>query len=234
MPSDSGGWLVYGEGGKTVGPVSTSLLVQGVQEGKVASNAFVRRSGEKWRRIDEIGDLMNRITASGSRTAQAKGKKGKKKKKAPREKPAVFQSTIPYEAGRIRAAAMYCSDGRFGEQIDDFLHNGLSLPRYDRVAIPGGPACLSDDLRTFLEGRDAEEKLSFLVNAHDLQTVVLIAHAGCAYYLQRLQVSADAVERSQRRDLAKAIERVARMKKGLRVDAYLAQPVGSVMRFDPL
>ena len=38
----------------------------------------------------------------------------------------------------LGAAAVYCSDGRYGEHMDDFLHNCLGLPRYDRVAIPGG------------------------------------------------------------------------------------------------
>ena len=45
-----------------------------------------------------------------------------------------------FDENRIRAAALYCSDGRFGEQIDDFLHNGLKLPRCDRLVVPGGAA----------------------------------------------------------------------------------------------
>jgi hypothetical protein len=51
-----------------------------------------------------------------------------------------FISTVPFTEARIRAASIYCSDGRFGEQIDEFLHQGLGLPRYDRLAVPGGPA----------------------------------------------------------------------------------------------
>ena len=62
----------------------------------------------------------------------------------------IYESPTPYEQTRIHAAAIYCSDGRVGEQIDDFLHKGLGLPRYDRLAIPGGPACLSGSLATFL------------------------------------------------------------------------------------
>jgi hypothetical protein len=54
-----------------------------------------------------------------------------------------FESSVPYEQARIEAAAVYCSDGRFGDQVDDLLHHQLLLPRYDRVAIPGGSACLS-------------------------------------------------------------------------------------------
>ena len=50
-----------------------------------------------------------------------------------------FISTIGWDQARIRAASIYCSDGRFGEQMDEFLHQGLGLPRYDRIAVPGGP-----------------------------------------------------------------------------------------------
>ena len=55
-----------------------------------------------------------------------------------------YESTVRCEKARIHAAALYCSDGRVGAHFDDFLHNGLSLPRSDRVSLPGGgPACLA-------------------------------------------------------------------------------------------
>ena len=48
-----------------------------------------------------------------------------------------FESSLRFDENRIHAAAIYCSDGRYGEQFDDFLHSGLKLPRYDRLAVPG-------------------------------------------------------------------------------------------------
>src|SRR5688572_30457317 len=53
-----------------------------------------------------------------------------------------FRSLVRYDPQRMHVAAMYCSDGRVGDHFDDFLQNGLGLPRYDRIALPGGPACL--------------------------------------------------------------------------------------------
>src|SRR5208283_2204549 len=47
----------------------------------------------------------------------------------------VYESSVRFDENRIRAAALYCSDGRFGEQIDDFLHNGLKLP-HGAYAVP--------------------------------------------------------------------------------------------------
>src|SRR6266545_4643899 len=95
----------------------------------------------------------------------------------------VYASATSFDDRRIGAAAVYCSDGRFGEQMDEFLHQGLGLPRYDRVAVPGGPACLAGSLVTFQEARGVEDALRFLIRVHDLSQVVLIAHQGCAYYL---------------------------------------------------
>lgn len=33
----------------------------------------------------------------------------------------VYQSPTPYDEARIHAAAVYCSDGRVGDQVDEFL-----------------------------------------------------------------------------------------------------------------
>ena len=100
----------------------------------------------------------------------------------------VYESSIRFDADRIRAASVYCSDGRFGEQFDDFLQNSLQLPRYDRVAVPGGPACLASHFASHVEQESVIEQLRFLVNVHDLERVVLIAHENCAFYTERLHV----------------------------------------------
>jgi hypothetical protein len=145
----------------------------------------------------------------------------------------VYESPIPYEQARIHAAAIYCSDGRVGEQIDEFLHRGLGLPRYDRLALPGGPACLSGSLVTFLEGRAVEEALRFLIRVHDLHRVVLIAHEGCAYYRERLGVPDSSLLTEQRQDLEKAVRVTRRLHDGLAVDAFLARTQGTRIRFEP-
>ena len=49
--------------------------------------------------------------------------------------PTAYASPLRFDENRIRAAAIYCSDGRFGEHFDDFLHNGLGEYR----AMIGSP-----------------------------------------------------------------------------------------------
>ena len=99
-----------------------------------------------------------------------------------------FESSVRFESSRIHAVAVYCSDGRFGEQVDELLHAGLGLPRYDRLAVPGGAACLARHFETFREEDGVIEQLRFLLTVHRVQRVVLIAHEGCAFYSERLRV----------------------------------------------
>ena len=146
----------------------------------------------------------------------------------------IYESPTPYDPARIHAAAIYCSDGRVGEQIDEFLHQGLGLPRYDRVAVPGGPACLAGSLVTFQEARAVEDSLRFLIRVHDLEKVVLIAHEGCAYYLERLGVPDASLLTQQRQDLEKAVRAVRKLQDGLRVESFLARRSSGRIRFEPL
>lgn len=55
----------------------------------------------------------------------------------------VFTSTDIWHPERIGALALYCSDGRWGDAFDEFCHRHLHIPRYDRFAVPGGPAWLA-------------------------------------------------------------------------------------------
>lgn len=137
--------------------------------------------------------------------------------------PDKFESSIPFSTGRIHAAAVYCSDGRFGRQFDDLLYNALQLPRCDRVAVPGGVACLADHFPTYREEEGVLEQLRFLVEAHELTRVVLIAHQDCAFYLERLQVSPLQLESLQREDMSRAVNRIRALGRDLHIDAFFAR-----------
>jgi len=135
----------------------------------------------------------------------------------------IYESTIPFDTNRIRAAAVYCSDGRYGDQFDDLMHHALDLPRYDRLAVPGGAACLARHFATYREEEGVAEQLRFLVNVHALERVVLIAHQHCAFYTDRLQISPLQLESQQREDMLKAIKRVHSIGPDLFVQAFFAR-----------
>ena len=144
----------------------------------------------------------------------------------------MYISPTPYRAERIYAAAMYCSDGRIGEQVDEFLHHGIGFPRYDRLVCPGGPVALSGRLLALWDARGVEEQFRFLVEAHDIKTVVLVAHEGCAYYAQRLRVPPARIESEQRQDLKKATEAIRKLASGVAVQCYLARHAGTAIGFE--
>jgi hypothetical protein len=137
--------------------------------------------------------------------------------------PTPFRSLIRYDSRRMHAAAVYCSDGRIGEHFDDFLQNGLGLPRYDRVALPGGPACLAGYDEARVEQVGIVDELKFLIEAHGLTRIVLIQHQACAFYTTRLKVSEKQLEHLQRADLVRAAYFIRHVTSLDQVDAYFAR-----------
>ena len=133
-----------------------------------------------------------------------------------------YISPIGFEHERIGAAAVYCSDGRYGEQMDEFLHQGLGFPRYDRVAMPGGAAALGSHFVTMREEMALERQLRFLITSHQLNHIVLIAHQDCGYY-QQIRLREKTLEAQQWTDLRRAAERIRTYAPNLTVLGYLAR-----------
>jgi hypothetical protein len=144
----------------------------------------------------------------------------------------AFESSFPLDPQRMQAAAVYCSDGRLGEQVDDLMHRGLGLPRYDRLAVPGGAACLAGHFATYREEEGVVEQLRFLLTVHEVRRVVLIAHEGCAFYLERLRVSPLQLQAQQHDDLVKAIQRVRRFGMDVDILALFAHVRDNRIRFE--
>ena len=143
-----------------------------------------------------------------------------------------YESPVKYESARIHAAAVYCSDGRMGEHFDDFLQNGLGLPRYDRVALPGGPACLAGHPQAHLEEKGVVDELQFLVEVHRLKRVVLIAHQACAFYATRLELKEPRLELLQKADLVRCAAAVHRVTGLDAIEGYFARLVEGKVRFE--
>lgn len=145
---------------------------------------------------------------------------------------APYESRVKYDHARIHAAALYCSDGRLGEHFDDFLQNGLNLPRYDRVSLPGGPACLAGHPQAHLEEQGVVDELKFLVEVHKLRRVVLISHQGCAFYATRLELHEPRLELMQRADLVRAAAFVHRVTGLDAIEGYFARFVEGRVSFE--
>jgi hypothetical protein len=137
---------------------------------------------------------------------------------------AIWKSSMAFETERVGAVAIYCSDGRYNEQFDEFLHGELKLPRYDRLTLPGGPAALAGHFMAYRDEEALTDQLRFLIEAHKLERVVLIAHAGCGFYLKRLGIPERSLRARQEEDLGKAAARIVGMSSKVRAECFIASP----------
>ena len=146
----------------------------------------------------------------------------------------TYGSPVPLEENRSGVVAVFCSDGRFGEQCEDFLHHALGLPNYDRLVVPGGAACLAGYVAAYREESALVSQLEFLIEAHALHHVILIAHQDCGFYTSRLRVSHINLLARQIDDLAKAAVRVRDLGRHLDVSAFFAHVDGDVVDFEQI
>jgi hypothetical protein len=86
----------------------------------------------------------------------------------------------------------------------------------------------------FWEGHSGERQLEFLARVHGLERVVLIAHAGCAFYLDWLRTRPEELEERQIEDLAKAATRLRLAHPALTVETYLARRSDRKIWFEPV
>jgi len=87
-----------------------------------------------------------------------------------------------------------------------------------------GGANLEDHDRSHMHAAD----LRFLVEAHGLERVVLIAHEGCGFYAANTDLPADEVLAAQRADLAKAAAAVRELTGVAGVDGWMSSEPRSV------
>lgn len=145
-----------------------------------------------------------------------------------------FTSSVTYQNSGVRAAAVYCSDGRFEAQCADFLRNGLGIDRCDLVVLPGGPARLAGYEDPAFEDNAILDELAFLVEAHALERVILIQHDDCGFYQHMLGISADELRPLQNADVTRAAEAV-RHATGLEaIECYCAVVTEDGIRFEPI
>jgi len=97
---------------------------------------------------------------------------------------AAYTSKEKFEASHPDALAVYCSDGRFTDAVEELLHS-IGHPRLDTMTLPGGPALFELTTADFAGLEATRTAASFLVKGHGIEHVVLLAHEGCGYYRSR-------------------------------------------------
>jgi hypothetical protein len=137
---------------------------------------------------------------------------------------------MEWEPGRPHILVIACSDGRLQEATDVFLSRALDVRHYDRLYVPGGAGGLAASGREFLRARELRRECLFLVEAHQVEHVVLLFHGPaidgpeeslCADYRRKFSLArAEDIRAQQKADVAELLERRAEYAGGARVSIF--------------
>lgn len=129
----------------------------------------------------------------------------------------IFTTRSEWRIERPRVLVVACSDGRLQAQVDEFLAEGLGVTEYDRLYLPGGPGALATSGLDFSRADRAIAELSFLLDAHRIEEVLLLFHgpgeggpkeAVCADYARKLgHGEATKVRQQQEEDAGEVLRR---------------------------
>jgi carbonic anhydrase len=146
----------------------------------------------------------------------------------------TFRATHPFDAQHPHAIAIYCSDGRFTQSVEELLQH-LGHARLDTVTTPGGPAVLNHMSASYADADTNSRAATFLIRAHAITDAVLLAHQGCGYYkLKRPSDAPDKVYERQIEDMRQSAKTLVKMTPGLNVHLYYARVDGGHVAFDPI
>jgi hypothetical protein len=143
---------------------------------------------------------------------------------------ARFVAEEPWVATRPNTLVVFCSDGRWHAQVEEFVRDQIS-DRADSYVVPGGPAGFNLWSSSFDEARVAEKSFRFLADHHDLESVWLIAHQQCAYYRVKYgPLDEPYMYRRQHEDMERVSEQICRWYPKLVIrQAYAALEDGRVV-----
>ena len=133
-----------------------------------------------------------------------------------------FVATVPYDASHPSALALYCSDGRFTEAVEE-LFRSLGHGRLDTLTMPGGPGLFNVWIAGMGDSTAISGGSRFLIEAHQIRRVLLIAHEGCGFYRKHLSGrEPEQIRAQQEDDLRVAARALETARGGIRLDLYYA------------
>jgi hypothetical protein len=156
-----------------------------------------------------------------------------------------FRSAFRWDPERPHILVIACSDGRLQEPTDEFLSASLGVRQYDRLYVAGGGGALSASGKEYLRAQQMRRECRFLVEAHDVQEIVLLFHgpasdgppeAMCADYRRKLpQIAVSRLRDQQERDADELMTRREEWAGGARVHVYRCETTANgMLEFVPL
>jgi hypothetical protein len=140
----------------------------------------------------------------------------------------VFHTHRPWNDRRPETLVIACSDGRFQEEVDEFLQRHLAIDHYDRLYVPGGAGVLATGADELIRADRFRAECQFLIGSHRIERAILMFHgpaedrpteALCSDYRRRLPASSsEDIRRRQEQD-AEQIQRDG-LWDGVRLEVY--------------
>ena len=144
-----------------------------------------------------------------------------------------FSPKTRFDASHPEALAVYCSDGRFTDAVEELLHY-LGYPRLDTLTLPGGAGLVDYTSAGLGAVETVRGSLNFLIEGHGTRHVVLIAHESCGYYKHRFPYeSPEAMLRRQLLDLRSAERWIRGAHPTVDVAQYYARTMSGQFVFEP-
>lgn len=145
-----------------------------------------------------------------------------------------FVSRVPFERTHPTTLAIYCSDGRFTDAVEDLAVH-LGHDRIDTLTIPGGPGLLNRWVADYMESEMITRAADFLIRGHHITEVLLLAHAGCGYYQHRHgSQGPDFIAQQQLEDLRFGAGELQKAHPGITVRLFFARPHDERIHFVPV
>ena len=139
---------------------------------------------------------------------------------------------LAFDPRHPSALAVYCSDGRFTRAVEALLRK-LGHDRLDTMTLPGGPALLNHGPADLSEVFIFSRATRFLIEAHEITHVVLLAHQNCGFYRARFgRLGEDHIRKIQIEHLQAGARALARQHPGLAVACYYARVADDQVAFD--
>ena len=145
-----------------------------------------------------------------------------------------FVSTKKWLTSRPHIMVVACSDGRYQESLDEFLRERLGIQYYDRLYAPGGPGVMASSLHSYFRGDQFRQEATFLIDAHQLEEIILIFHgpalpdgpveATCADYRRKMPYGqTQEINQQQQQDIEEVQKAINRDGSALRLSAYRSE-----------
>jgi len=144
----------------------------------------------------------------------------------------VARDELDFDQSHPQALALYCSDGRFTRAVESLLR-ALRHERLDTMTLPGGPALLCTSAANLSEVDTVSRAAHFLIEAHHIAHVALVAHEGCGYYRNRYsRMSPPQIEKLQLEHLGVAAKTIARRHPALTIQCFFARVASGRITFE--